>query len=143
MSVYYLRIAILLFLLFGYVSSSFAEEIDPSVPTKFYIYAGIGLKYADYTNNESMTEARVTGNLGLSNNDMVMFELGYGSHSGNLVPGDNSGFTNARLRWFHLFAMQDKPVGYRGMGTQVDVQIAGELKGTDVQNVASLGGLSS
>jgi len=119
------------------------QEIDPSDPTKIYSYAGVGVKYTDYTNDESMTEIRATGNLGLSENDMVMFELGYGWHSGDLVPGDNSGLTNSRVRWFHLFKMQQKTVGYRGMGTQVDMQIAGSLKGTDGQNVISLGGIAA
>ncbi len=120
-----------------------AEEIDPSDPTKIYSYAGAGLKYTDYTNDESMTELRAIGNLGLSKSDMVMFEAGYGWHAGDSVPGKNSGATNARVRWFHLFPMQDKPRGYRGMGTQVDLQLAGELKGTDGQNVLSVGGLGA
>lgn len=119
------------------------QKIDPSDPTNISSNAGVGVKYTDYTNNESMTELRATGNLGLSKNDMVVFEIGYGRHSGDRVPGDNSGFTNSRVRWFHLFKMQPKPVGYRGMGTQVDVQFAGSLKGTDGQNVVSLGGLAA
>jgi len=136
-----LVVAASLALPYGAVSA--AEEIDPSDPTKIYSNAGAGIKYTDYTNGESMTELRATGNLGLSKSDMVVFELGYGSHSGDRVPGKNSGTTNARARWFHLFPMQDKPRGYRGMGTQVDLQLAGDLKGTNGQNVLVVGGLGA
>jgi len=58
------------------------DQIDASDPTKIYTYAGGGVKYTDYTNGESMWEIRATGNLGLSDSDMVMFELGYGWHDG-------------------------------------------------------------
>ncbi len=117
-----------------------AEDIDPSDPTKIYTYAGGGVKYTDYTNDESMTEARVIGNYAASDNDMVMFELGYGWHSGDRVDGSDSDFTNGRLRWFHLFPMDYSIVsGYRGWATQLDLQLAGELKGTDGQNVLTAG----
>jgi len=116
------------------------EAIDASDPTKIYSYAGGGIKFTDYTNDETMTEIRANGNIGLSPKDMVMFELGYGFHDGDLVPGSNEGLTNARLRWFHLTKMDGSVVsGYRGWGTQVDAQIAGELKGTDGQNTIALG----
>jgi len=122
-------------------TQSAEQKIDASDPTKIYTYAGGGIKYTDYTNDESMTELRATGNIGLSKKDMVLFELGYGWHSGDLVPGDNSDWTNARLRWFHLFKMDyEKEWGYRGWATQVDLQLAGSLKGTDGQNVLSVGG---
>lgn len=116
------------------------EAIDASDPTRIYSYAGAGLKYSDYTNNESMWELRATGNMGITAQDMVMFEVGYGRHSGNRVQGDNADLTNARARWFHLFEM-DYTVesGYRGWATQVDIQVAGALKGTDGQNVLALG----
>jgi len=118
------------------------EKIDASDPTKIYTYAGGGMKYTDYTNGESMWEIRATGNIGLSKSDMLLFELGYGWHSGNKTPGDDSGLTNGRLRWFHLFNMNyDVVSGYRGIATQVDLQVAGELKGTDGQNVVTLGAL--
>lgn len=59
--------------------SLYAEEaIDASDPTKIYSYAGGGVKYTDYTNDETMTEIRAIGNVALSNNDMLMFEFGYG-----------------------------------------------------------------
>jgi len=118
------------------------EKIDASDPTKIYTYAGGGIKYTDYTNDEHMWEVRATGNIALSKQDMGMFEIGYGWHDGDRVPGDNSDFTNARLRWFHLFAMDYSIVsGYRGWATQVDVQLAGALKGTDGQNTISIGAL--
>ena len=118
------------------------EEIDPSDPTKVYSYAGGGVKYNDYTNGEHMTELRATGNFALAKSDMAMFEFGYGWHSGDKIEGSNSGFTNARLRWFHLFDMDYSVLkGYRGWATQVDLQFAGELKGTDGQNTVSIGAL--
>lgn len=128
---------------FLWITSVFAEDIDPSDPTKIYSYAGGGVKYTDYTNGEHMWEVRATGNLALSAQDMALFEFGYGWHYGNSEPGSNNGPTNSRLRWFHLFKMQEKEFGYRGMGTQVDLQLAGQLKGTDGQNVLSLGGAAA
>ena len=79
-------------------SNATAQEqvIDASDPTKIYTYFGGGLKYLDYTNGESMIEVRATGNLGLSDNDMILFEAGYGWHDGGLVPGSNSGRTDIR-----------------------------------------------
>jgi len=126
----------------GMAAPAAADKIDASDPTKIYTYAGGGVKYTDYTNGESMTELRATGNVGVSANDMVLFELGYGWHSGDLVPGSSDGVTNARLRYFHLFNMDYEVVnGYRGMTAQVDLQLAGSLKGTDGQNLLTLGAL--
>lgn len=137
------------FVLFFFIMTAFstpAEEqgsdIDASDPTKIYTYAGAGIKYSDYTNNEYMVELRATGNIGLSTSDMLMFELGYGTSSDDNTPGDDSGLTNSRLRWFHLFPMDDSiESGYRGWGTQVDMQFAGSVKGTDGQNTLAIGGL--
>ena len=125
----------------AYSSFLYAEEvIDASDPTKVYTYAGAGVKYTDYTNGETMTEMRTVGNIGLSPQDMLMFEVGYGWHDGDKTPGNNSAFTNGRLRWFHVFEMDySVESGYRGWATQVDLQIAGKLKGTDGQNVLTLG----
>ena len=119
------------------------EAIDASDPTKVYTYAGGGVKYTDYTNDESMTEIRTIGNIALSDNDMLMFEIGYGWHKGNNeIEGDDSGVTNGRLRWFHLFDMDYTVAsGYRGWAIQVDLQTAGWVKGTDGQNVLSIGAL--
>ena len=124
-------------------SSLHAEEtIDASDPTRVYTYAGAGIKYTDYTNDESMTELRATGNVGLTPSDMLMFEIGYGWHNGDRVPGGDSAITNGRLRWFHLFEMDYSVTsGYRGWATQIDMQIAGSMKGTDGQNTLSIGAL--
>ena len=128
--------------LFAKEEQSGNKKIDASDPTKIYTYVGVGPKYVDYTNGESMVELRVAGNIGLSKSDMVFFNIGYGKHSGNATPGSNTGLTNARARWFHLFDMDYSVTsGYRGLATQVDLQIAGALKGTDGQNVLSVGGL--
>ena len=116
------------------------KPIDASDPTKIYTYVGGGLKYVDYTNGESMIEVRATGNIGLSDFDMILFEAGYGWHDGDLVPGSDSDWTNIRARWFHVVKMDyDRVSGYRGWSTQVDLQLAGSLKGTDGQNVLAAG----
>ena len=124
-----------------FLPSLHAEEtIDASDPTRVYTYAGAGIKYTDYTNDETMIEMRTIGNVGLSENDMLFFEVGYGWHDGDRIAGDNSALTNGRLRWFHLFEMDYSVTnGYRGMATQIDLQIAGSLKGTDGQNTLSIG----
>lgn len=136
---------LLLVILVG-VQVTFAQEeaIDASDPTKIYSYAGGGIKFTDYTNDETMTELRANGNFGLGPKDMVMFELGYGLHDGDAVPGSDNGLTNARIRWFHLANMDSSVVsGYRGWATQVDAQFAGALKGTDGQNTLALGYLAA
>ncbi|MFV2057444.1 MAG: hypothetical protein ACC707_13305 [Thiohalomonadales bacterium] len=118
------------------------KKIDASDPTKVYTYVGVGPKYIDYTNGETMLELRAAGNIGLSKNDMMFFGIGYGKHSGDTVPGSDTGVTNIRGRWFHLFDMDYTITsGYRGWASQIDLQIAGSLKGTDGQNTLSLGGL--
>ena len=117
-----------------------AEPIDATDPTKIYTFAGGGLKYNDYTNGEYMWEARAIGNIGLSDHDMLLFEAGYGWHQGSQAQGGNNGLTNARLRWFHMYDMNyDLETGYRGLGLQADVQLAGALKGTDGQNQVIVG----
>lgn len=130
----------LLILATGSMSAWAEEAIDASDPTRIYSFAGAGLKWSDYTNGEEMWEGRLVGNIGVTEQDMVMFELGYGKHSGNKVSGKNDGLTNARARWFHLFNMDyGVEQGYRGWATQVDLQLAGSLKGTDGQNTLSVG----
>jgi hypothetical protein len=130
--------------MFQSVQADGQSAVDASDPTKVYTFAGVGLKYTDYTNGDSMNEVRATGNLGLSPSDTLLFELGYGFHNGDAAPaGKNEGLTNARLRYFHLFKMDYEKMGYRGMAAQVDLQIAGQLKGTDGQNVLALGGLGA
>jgi hypothetical protein len=134
---------ITLFLTFGLITvaaTAADQEIDASDPTKIYTFAGGGLKYSDYTNGESMLELRATANWGIGDNDSALFELGYGSHDGNLFPGTDTAMTNIRIRYFHLGQMNyDVEKGYRGMAYQVDLQFAGELKGTDGQNVIAAG----
>jgi len=120
------------------------EAIDASDPTKVYTFAGAGVKHTDYTNGDTMTELRVTGNWGISPMDMLLFELGYGFHDGDAVPGEkNEDVTNGRLRYFHLFEMDYEKMGYRGWATQVDLQLAGNLKGTDGQHVLALGAMGA
>lgn len=118
------------------------EAIDATDPTKIYSYLGAGLKYTEYTNGEFMWELRATGNIGLSESDMLLFEGGYGKHHGDQAEGGDTGGTRFRVRWFHLFDMDyELERGYRGWGTSVDVQLAGSLKGQNGQNVILIGGM--
>jgi hypothetical protein len=118
------------------------ERIDASDPTRIYTFMGGGFKFNDYTNGETMWEARAIGNIGLSDHDMLLFEAGYGWHQGDQAPGKDSGITNSRLRWFHLYDMNyELETGYRGFGLQADVQLAGTLKGTDGQNQVLFGAM--
>ncbi|WP_455197045.1 hypothetical protein [Kaarinaea lacus] len=119
------------------------EAIDASDPTKIYSYVGPGYKYTEYSNGDHLQELRVVGNLGLSDSDMVMFELGYGKYSGTVLPGeDDAGLTNMRARWFHLFKMDPSVTsGYRGWATQVDLQGEGSVKGTKGSNTLAIGAL--
>ena len=59
------------------------------------------------------------------------------------IAGKNEGMTNGRLRYFHLFDMDYSKMGYQGWASQIDFQFAGNLKGTDGQNVIALGGLGA
>ena len=137
------KILIALFLLLLIDLNLFAEDsIDASDPTKVYTFVGLGMKYTDYTNDESMIELRTVGNIGLTPNDMILFEVGYGTHNGSKIEGSSSAITNSRMRWFHLFEMDYSITsGYRGWATQIDLQLAGGLKGTDSENVLSVGAL--
>lgn len=119
------------------------EAIDASDPTKIYSYAGPGYKYTEFSNGDSLQELRIIGNAGLSDSDMVLFEFGYGSYDGTIEEGDDdSGVTNGRARWFHLFHMDYSVLrGYRGWATQVDLQLEGSVKGTKGSNTLALGAL--
>jgi len=96
-------------------------EVDASDPTKIYSYAGPGYKFTEYSNGDSLSEIRAIGNIGFSDNDMLLFEIGYGRYSGTIEDGDKKdGVTNGRLRYFHLFNMDYSITkGYRGWATQV------------------------
>lgn len=118
------------------------EFVDATDPTKIQTFMGLGAKHTDYTNGETMLEARVTGNAGITDHDMLLFEIGYGWHDGELVAGHDSGITNGRVRWFRLWEMKyDLGRGFRGFGLQVDAQLAGRLKGTDGQNLVMAGAM--
>jgi len=141
---YSMLLVLCLALPFGSAFAKEAEQpkkIDASDPTRIYTYIGVGPKYTRYANGEHMIEGRVSGNIGMQQ-DMVFFNIGYGRNKGTSVPGPSSGATNGRIRWFHLFEMDYNIThGYRGWASQVDLQIAGSLKGTLPQNVLSLGGV--
>jgi hypothetical protein len=133
-------LVLLIWIVFAPTVLAEKERIDASDPTKIYTFMGGGFKYNDYTNGEYMWETRATGNIGLSDHDMLLFEFGYGWHEGKQSGRRNYGFTNSRLRWFHLYEMNyGLETGYRGFGLQGDVQLAGQLKGTDGQNQVIFG----
>jgi len=123
------------------MQSRSVQAVDASDPTKIYSYAGPGYKYTQFTNDDYLQELRVIGNLALSEQDSVMFEFGYGKYSGTVGPGeDDTGLTNSRARWFHLFSMDHSVVsGYRGWASQVDLQLEGDVKGTKGTNTIALG----
>ena len=117
------------------------EEVDASDPTKIYSYAGPGYKITEFSNGDSLSELRATGNIGFSDNDMLLFEIGYGKYSGTIEGGEKrDGVTNGRLRYFHLFKMDYSIAkGYRGWATQVDLQFEGKVKGTNGGNTLAVG----
>jgi hypothetical protein len=119
------------------------EDVDASDPTKVYSYAGPGYKFTEYSNGDSLSELRAVGNIGFSDNDMLLFEIGYGSYDGTIESGDKEdGVTNGRLRYFHLFNMDYSIAkGYRGWAAQVDLQFEGEVKGTNGGNTLAVGAL--
>ena len=118
-----------------------AAQVDASDPTKIYSYAGLGFKFTEFANGDSLNELRAIGNIGFSDQDMVLFEIGYGDYSGTVLPGEKgSGVTNGRARYFHLFDMDYTVAkGYRGWATQVDLQFEGSVKGTSGGNTLALG----
>lgn len=136
-------LATVLFLVLTIATGSETEKaIDASDPTRIYSFMGGGPKYNSYTNSDYMIEMRVIGNFGLSDRDMILFEGGYGWHDGELASEEetDNGFTDIRLRYFHTVAMKyEVKSGYRGWGTQVDVQLAGQVRGTDGQNQVLVG----
>lgn len=116
-------------------------DIDASDPTKIYSYAGPGYKYTQYSNGDSLNELRAIGNIGITDSDMVLFEIGYGSYSGKVEDNEEEqGLTNGRLRYFHLFDMDYSVLnGYRGWAIQVDLQFEGQVKGTTGGNTLAVG----
>ena len=119
------------------------DEIDASDPTRIATYAGPGFKYTSFADDADLWELRATGNIGLGDKDMIMFELGYGEFDGPaLLTQRTEGLTNARARWFHLFNMDNTVTkGYRGWATQVDLQLEGDVTRTDGSNTVAIGAL--
>ena len=118
-------------------------DIDASDPTKIQTFAGPGIKYTSFADGTHLSEIRATGNIGLGEQDMIMFELGYGDFDGPAISGDKTrGLTNARARWFHLFKMDSNITkGYRGWATQIDLQLEGDVVRTSGSNTVAMGAL--
>lgn len=136
-----MRLQLPLILFFQPISAAETEEIDASDPTKIYSYAGGGYKITEYTNGDSLSELRAIGNIGFTDNDMLLFEIGYGKYSGTVLDGEKKeSTTNGRLRYFHLFNMDySVEKGYRGWATQIDFQFEGRVKGTTGGNTLAIG----
>lgn len=120
------------------------EAVDASDPTKIYSYLGPGYKYTNFTNDDELHELRLIGNLGIGSSDMVMFELGYGKYfvGDDSSAKDDTGITNGRARYFHLFTMDYSVLtGYRGWATQIDMQFEGGVEGTKGSNTLAIGAL--
>lgn len=132
-----IALAITLLCLDGYAE----EAIDATDPTKIYSFFGGGPKYSDFTTGEHLVEARLTVNLALNERDMILGEAGYGRLEGSDIYDEESGWTDARFRWFHIFDMDYETLGYRGWSSQVDLQLAGQLPGTDGQNLLVIGAM--
>ena len=120
-----------------------AEDVDASDPTKIATFAGGGLKFTSFADDAELIELRATGNIGLGDSDMIMFELGLGDFDGPAGANQTTnGLTNARARWFHLFSMDGSVVkGYRGWATQVDLQLEGDVTRTNGSNTVAIGAL--
>jgi hypothetical protein len=140
-SIINIGVTLMLAVLSGALWAETTEEVDASDPTKIYSYAGPGYKFTEYSNGDSLKEIRAIGNVGITDQDMLLFELGYGSYSGTVSPGEkDDGITNGRARYFHLFNMDYAiATGYRGWATQVDLQFEGDVKGTTGGNTLAVG----
>lgn len=128
-------------LIAGSALSQEAGQVDASDPTKIYSYAGPGYKFTQYSNGDSLGEIRAIGNIGFTDNDMLLFEIGYGRYSGTVANDEKKdGVTNGRARYFHLFDMDYSVAkGYRGLAAQIDLQFEGDVKGTTGGNTLALG----
>jgi hypothetical protein len=81
----------------GVVWAAQSEKVDASDPTKIYSYAGLGYKFTEYDNGDSLNEVRAIGNIGFSDSDMPLFEIGYGNYSATVLSSEkDSGATNGR-----------------------------------------------
>ena len=60
------------------VRAAAAEVVAASDPTKIYSYVSPGFQFTEYSNGDSLSEVRAIGNIGISDQDMLLFEIGYG-----------------------------------------------------------------
>ena len=113
------------------------KEIDASDPTRIVTFIGIGPKTTRYTDGSNIDELRVNATVGIGAKDMIIAEFGYGRNTGE----DKRGWTNTQIRHFHLFRMDNTiPRGYRGWGSSIEVNLAGDLRGMDGQQSLAIGG---
>jgi len=112
------------------------KQIDASDPTRIVTFLGVGPKITNFVDGSQINEVRVAATVGLGAKDMLTGEIGYGHHTGD----KKSGMTNAQFRHFHLFKMDNSiEQGYRGWGSSVLLNLAGDLRGMDGQNSLGLG----
>lgn len=141
----HLRHIALLFLLgnLTFVSHTIAWDgaIDTIDPTQIYTGVGISIGSSDYENGESRRELRGSFSWALTADDMLQVESGYGRHESDTAGGDETGLTRTRLYYRQRLPFDDSlQYGFRGMAFQVELQLSGELKGTDGQTILSGGG---
>ncbi len=126
-----------------FVSHTIAWDgaIDTADPTRIYTGVGISVGSSDYENGESRRELRGSFSWALTADDMMLLESGYGRHESATAGGDETGLTRTRLFYRQRLPFDDSlQQGFRGMAFQVELQLSGELKGTDGQTILSGGG---
>ena len=115
--------------------------IDTSDPTQIYTGVGISAGSSDYENGESRRELRGSFSWAITADDMLQIESGYGRHESDTAGGDETGLTRTRLHYRQRLPFDDSlQQGFRGMAFKVELQLSGELKGTDGQTIISGGG---
>lgn len=71
---------------------------------------------------------------------MLQIESGYGQHDSSVTGGDDSGLTRTSLRYRQRLPFDDAlQTGFLGMAFQAELQLSGEIRGTDGQTLFSGG----
>ncbi len=140
----YKHIIWLLLLASMFISAEgFARDgaIDTADPTRIYTGIGFSTGTSEYENGESRQELRGNISWAISDEDMLQIESGYGRHESDTVGGDETGLTRTRIHYRQRLPFDDSlQHGFRGMAFQMELQLSGELAGTDGQTILSGGG---
>ncbi len=137
------QIVLILFLgslIFTSEALSLENSIDSSEPTRVYTGVGISAVSSEYDNGESLRELRGSINWAMTPDDMLQIESGYGQHDSNVTGGDDSGLTRTSLRYRQRLPFDESvQTGFLGMAFQAELQLSGEIRGTDGQTLFSGG----